>query len=159
MRCIGTGRAAQSVVLLTLATAGLCPAGVGAAQPAGREGGAGLPLPTCAEVRASALVGGALADAFYARYPKRLADPRTVGKLPLDRDGLANVVDYLVCVAGLTEFDPVVVENGLALFADRVHGPAATARLAALAQGTGWEANAARTFRTQVRGHLRGPGR
>ena len=85
--------------------------------------------------------------------------PPTRVRGSLDRDGIASVVDYLVCVAGLTEFDPVVVENGLALFADRVHGPAATARLAALAQGTGWEANAARTFRTQVRGYLRGPGR
>lgn len=120
--------------------------------------GAGLPLPTCAEVRAAALFGAAMGDAFYRRYPRELADPQAVETLALDAPAIDNVVSYLVCVAGRTEFDPVVVDNGLALFASRRHGRAALARLSDMATAGDAQSSAARTFLTQVRGNLAGPG-
>jgi hypothetical protein len=119
--------------------------------------GAGLPLPSCAQVEAAGLTGAALGDAFYARYPKTLADPAQVEAVPLDAGGIDNAVSYLVCVAARTDFDPTVVDNGLALFASPRHGKAALARLEAIGRSGGPQAGAARTFLTQMRGNLEGP--
>lgn len=119
---------------------------------------AGLPLPSCQDVQAQGLVGGALADAFYARYPKALAGEDSVEAVALDPAGLENVVHYLVCVAGATEYDPVVAENGLALFASKRHGAAARASLDALSRSADPAATAARRFRQQIAGYLEGPG-
>lgn len=120
-------------------------------------GASGLPLPGCAEVEAAGLTGAALGDAFYARYPKALADPAGVEKMALDAAGIDNVVSYLVCVAGRTNFDPTVVDNGLALFGSARHGKAALARLETIERAGGPQAGAARTFLTQVRGNLERP--
>ena len=117
----------------------------------------GLPLPGCAEVDAAGLTGAALGDAFYARYPKALADPAAVEKMDLDAAGIDNVVSYLVCVAARTNFDPTVVDNGLALFGSARHGKDALARLEAIGRAGGAQAGAARTFLTQVRGNLEQP--
>ncbi|SOB86585.1 hypothetical protein SAMN06297144_1691 [Sphingomonas guangdongensis] len=117
----------------------------------------GLPLPTCAEVRQSALVGGALGDAFYQRYPKELADPARVDGVALNGAALANVVGYLACVATLTDYDPVVAENSLALFESPVHGRAAFARLTALAEEPGAEASGRETFLKQLRAMTKAP--
>jgi hypothetical protein len=116
----------------------------------------GLPLPTCAQIHAEGKVGGALADAFYARYPKDLAGEQTVETVPLDAAALDNVVRYLACVAGATDYDPVVVENGLALFASKRHGPAALRMLTALGKSADPAAGAARRLQAQVTGYLEG---
>lgn len=118
----------------------------------------GLPLPSCQEVQASGKVGGALADAFYARYPKALAGEASVEQLALDPAALDNVVRYLVCVAGATDYDPVVAENALALFASKRHGAAARQMLAALAHSTDPAAGAARRFDAQIAGYLHSQG-
>jgi hypothetical protein len=91
----------------------------------------GLPLPDCAAVKATGLIGGALGDAFYQRYPKVLADPATVDGVALDDAAIGNIVEYLACVAALTDGDPVVADNAAALFDSPRHGRAAFARLAA----------------------------
>jgi len=117
----------------------------------------GLPLPTCAQVEATGFTGVALGDALYARYPKMLSDPARVETTPLDAGAIDNAVSYLVCVAARTEFDPTVVDNGLALFASRRHGKAALARLEAISRSGGPQAKAASTFLTQVHGNLEGP--
>ncbi|MEH3143808.1 MAG: hypothetical protein PGN34_00245 [Methylobacterium frigidaeris] len=119
----------------------------------------GLPLPTCDEVRASRLVGAALGDAFYRRYPRSLEGEGAVERVALDRGEVANVVGYLACVAGLTGYDPTVAEQGLALFASRRHGAAAFAALDGIARGGRPEAGFATAFRRQIRGYLAGPGR
>ncbi len=116
----------------------------------------GLPLPTCAQVHAEGKVGGALADAFYARYPKDLAGEQSVEAVPLDAAALDNVVRYLACVAGATDYDPVVVENGLALFASKRHGPEALRMLAALSKTPDPAAGAARRLHAQVTAYLEG---
>ncbi|MEH3120654.1 MAG: hypothetical protein PGN16_01545 [Sphingomonas phyllosphaerae] len=118
---------------------------------------AGLPLPACAEVDATGLTGAALGDAFYARYPRTLADPAAVEKVNLDAAGIDNVVSYLVCVAARTNFDPTVVDNALALFDSARHGKAALGRLEAIGRAGGAQAGAARTLLTQVRGNLAQP--
>jgi hypothetical protein len=117
----------------------------------------GLPLPSCAALQASGKVGGALVDAFYARYPKALAGSDSVETVPLDPAGLDNVVRYLVCVAGATDYDSTVAENGLALFASKRHGGAARQLLAALARSHDPAAGAARRFDAQINGYLQGP--
>lgn len=118
----------------------------------------GLPLPSCQEVQASGKVGGALADAFYARYPKALAGEASVERQALDPAALDNVVRYLVCVASATDYDPVVAENALALFASRRHGAAASHALSALASSSDPAAGAARRFEAQITGYLHHPG-
>lgn len=118
----------------------------------------GLPLPTCDALRADGKVGGALADAFYARYPRSLAGEESVEQVTLDPAALDNVIRYLVCVAGATEYDPVVAENGLALFASKRHGAAARHALSALAGSSDPAAGAARRFDAQIAGYLRHPG-
>ncbi|WP_019368950.1 MULTISPECIES: hypothetical protein [unclassified Sphingomonas] len=118
----------------------------------------GLPLPSCQEVQASGKIGGALADAFYARYPKALAGEASVEQLALDPAALDNVVRYLVCVAGATDYDPVVAENAFALFASRRHGAAASHALSALARSSDPAAGAARRFDAQISGYLHHPG-
>ena len=115
----------------------------------------GLPLPTCAEVRADGRVGDALVDAFGARYPKALVSPDSVETVALDSAAIDNAVDYVACVASATDFDPMVAENSLALFASHRHGKAALARLAALRK-TGDPA--AKEFEEQIKGYLKGPG-
>jgi hypothetical protein len=117
----------------------------------------GLPLPTCAQVQAEGKVGSALADAFYARYPKDLAGEQSVEAVPLDGPGIDNIVRYLTCVAGAADYDPVVVENGLALFASKRHGAAALRVLTALGKSADPAAEAARRFQAQVTGYLEGP--
>ncbi|NJR77166.1 hypothetical protein [Sphingomonas corticis] len=116
----------------------------------------GLPLPDCTSVKASALVGGALGDAFYRRYPKSLADPAAVETLALDDSEMANVVGYLACVATLTDGDPVVADNAAALFASPRHGRAAFARLEALAAKGGAEAAGAARFLRQMKAQVAG---
>lgn len=116
----------------------------------------GLPLPSCDAIKADGKVGGALADAFYARYPKVLAGEESVEQVALDAPALDNVVRYLVCVAGATDYDPVVAENGLALFASKRHGAAARHALSALAQSADPIAGAARRFDAQIGGYLHG---
>jgi hypothetical protein len=116
----------------------------------------GLPLPTCAQIHSEGKVGGALADAFYARYPKSLAGEQSVEAVTLDAAALDNVVQYLTCVAGATDYDPVVAENGLALFASRRHGPAALRTLEALGRSADPAAGAARRLHTQVSAYLKG---
>jgi hypothetical protein len=118
----------------------------------------GLPLPSCADVQASGQVGSALADAFYARYPQSLAGEDSVESVRLDPAALDNVVHYLVCVAGATDYDPVVAENGLALFASHRHGAAALRRLDALGHSRDPAAEAARKFKAQIDAYLKGPG-
>ncbi len=118
---------------------------------------AGLPLPGCDAIEASGKVGGALAEAFYARYPKSLAGEASVEQVALDPAALDNVVRYLVCVAGATGYDPVVAENGLALFASKRHGAAAHHALSALARSSEPAAAAARRFDAQITGYLQGP--
>ncbi|MBB4858824.1 hypothetical protein HNO88_002150 [Novosphingobium chloroacetimidivorans] len=119
----------------------------------------GLPLPTCAQLHAEGKVGSALADAFYARYPKSLAGEQSVEAMPLDAAALDNVVRYLACVAGATDYDPVVVENGLALFASKRHGAAALRALEDLGKSADPAAEAARRLHAQVRAYLDGtPG-
>ena len=118
----------------------------------------GLPLPSCDALKASGKVGNALADAFYARYPKSLASQAGVEQVALDPAALDNVVRYLVCVAGATEYDPVVAENGLALFASKRHGAAAGRALSTLARSTDPIAGAARRFDAQIAGYLHAPG-
>ena len=118
----------------------------------------GLPLPTCDELKAGGKVGNALADAFYARYPKSLAGKASVEQVALDPAALDNVVRYLVCVAGAVDYDPVVAENGLALFASKRHGAAARHVLSSLAHSTDPAAGAARRFDAQIAGYLQGPG-
>jgi hypothetical protein len=118
---------------------------------------AGLPLPSCDELAASGKVGGALADAFYARFPMSLAGEASVEQVALDPAALDNVVRYLVCVAGATDYDPVVAENGLALFASKRHGVAARHALSALARSSDTAAGAARRFDAQIKGYLQGP--
>lgn len=117
---------------------------------------AGLPLPTCAEVRADGPAGDALVEAFGARYPKVLVSPDTVETVALDRAAVDNAVDYIACVASATDFDPMVAENSLALFASHRHGKAALARLATLGR-TGDPA--AQEFKEQIKGYLAGPGK
>ncbi|MBB5712991.1 hypothetical protein [Sphingomonas xinjiangensis] len=116
----------------------------------------GLPLPTCAQIHSEGKVGGALADAFYARYPKDLAGEQSVEMMPLDAAGIDNVVRYLACVAGATDYDPVVVENGLALFASERHGPSALRTLDALSKSPAPAAGAARRLQEQVTAYLQG---
>lgn len=118
----------------------------------------GLPLPTCDALEAGGKVGDALADAFYARYPKSLAGEASVEQVALDAAAIDNVVRYLVCVAGATAYDPVVAENGLALFASKRHGAAARQALSALARSSDPAAGAARRFDAQIAGYLHGPG-
>ncbi|WP_294331961.1 hypothetical protein [uncultured Sphingomonas sp.] len=118
----------------------------------------GLPLPTCDALKAGGKIGGALADAFYARYPKALAGEASVEQVALDPAALDNVVRYLVCVAGATDYDPAVAENGLALFASKRHGAAARHALSTLARSTDPAAGAARRFDAQITGYLHGPG-
>ncbi|WP_333573091.1 hypothetical protein [Sphingomonas sp.] len=113
-----------------------------------------LPLPSCDEIKAGGEVGEALADTFYARYPKSLAGEASVEQVALDPAALDNVVRYLVCVAGATQYDPVVAENGLALFASKLHGVAARRRLSALAHSGDPAAGAARRLDAQITGHL-----
>ncbi|WP_313538239.1 hypothetical protein [Sphingomonas sp.] len=117
----------------------------------------GLPLPRCEAIAAEGKVGGALVDAFYARYPKALAGSDSVETVPLDPAALDNVVRYLVCVAGATDEDPTVAENGLALFGSKRHGAAARQALAALARHQDPIAGAARRFEAQINGYLQGP--
>jgi hypothetical protein len=114
----------------------------------------GLPLPTCAQIHTEGKVGGALADAFYARYPKDLAGEQSIEAVPLDAAALDNVVRYLACVAGATDYDPVVVENGLALFASKRYGAAALRMLAALSKSPDPAAGAARRLHAQVTAYL-----
>jgi hypothetical protein len=118
----------------------------------------GLPLPSCDAIKASGKVGNALADAFYARYPKSLASEAGVEQVALDPAALDNIVRYLVCVAGATEYDPVVAENGLALFASKRHGAAARHALSTLARSTDPIAGAARRFDAQIAGYLHALG-
>lgn len=118
---------------------------------------AGLPLPTCAQLHAEGKVGSALADAFYARYPKPLAGEDSVETVALNTAGLDNVVRYLACVAGATDYDPVVADNGLALFASHRHGAAALRNLKALGDSNDPSAEAARRFLAQIREYLAGP--
>lgn len=119
--------------------------------------GAGLPLPSCAALEADGTVGSALVDAFYAGYPKALAGSDSVEAVPLDAAALDNVVRYLVCVAGATDYDPTVAENGLALFASKRHGAAARRLLTTLARSDDAISGAARRFDAQIRGYLQGP--
>lgn len=119
----------------------------------------GLPLPSCAEIRASALVDSALVDTFEKRYPRALVGEASVERLPLDAGQIDNAAGYLACVAGRTGLDAFVAEQGLALFASRRHGPAALAALDRIAQGGGPEARGARDYARQIRAYLRGPGR
>jgi hypothetical protein len=128
-----------------------------AANPPARPS-EGLPLPRCIEVQASPLVGSALADAFYARYPRSLAGEDSVESLMLDPAALDNVVHYLVCMAGATDYDPVVAENGLALFASHRHGAAALRALDSLGRSRDPAAEVARRFRAQIDEYLKGPG-
>lgn len=118
----------------------------------------GLPLPTCAEIKAANTPTGELVDAFDARFPKDLKGEDSVETVALDPAALDNVVGYVTCVAGLTSFDVTVAEDSLALFASKRHGAAALARLDALAAAGGELAPAARTFRKQIGDYLKGPG-
>ncbi|KMO36957.1 hypothetical protein [Methylobacterium aquaticum] len=120
---------------------------------------AGLPLPGCAEVRASALLGSALVSAFERRYPPALVGEASVERLALDPGQVENAAAYLACVAGLTGLDVYVAEQGLSLFASRRHGRAALAALDRIARGTGPEAGSARDYARQIRAYLREPGR
>jgi hypothetical protein len=120
---------------------------------------AGLPLPSCAELRAAALFDSALVDAFEKRYPRALVGEASVERLALDPGQVGNAAAYLACVAGLTGLDVFVAEQGLALFASRRHGRAALAALDRIASGTGPEAAGARDYARQIRAYLRGPGR
>lgn len=117
-----------------------------------------LPLPTCDALKADGKVGGALADAFYTRYPKSLAGEASVEEVALDPSAIDNIVRYLVCVAGATDYDPVVAENGLALFTSTRHGAAARHALSALARSSDPAAGAARRFNAQITGYLHHPG-
>ena len=120
---------------------------------------AGLPLPTCAQLHSEGKVGSALAETFYERYPKSLAGEQSVEAVPLDVAALDNVVKYLVCVAGATNYDPVVVENGLALFASKRHGDAALRALEDLGKSADPTTEAARRLHVQVVFYLAGtPG-
>ncbi|MFJ7440134.1 hypothetical protein ACIQW5_20995 [Methylorubrum thiocyanatum] len=118
----------------------------------------GLPLPSCAEVQASKLVGGALAETFDGRYPRDLADPRKVERIALDADAVANVAGYLACVAGLTDGDVNVADQGIALFASRRHGRAAFVALDAISRSDAPWAAGARAFARQMRAYRTGPG-
>ncbi|MET3722247.1 hypothetical protein [Sphingomonas trueperi] len=115
----------------------------------------GLPLPSCAALKAEGKVGNALVDAFYARYPKALAGSDSVETVPLDAGALDNVVRYVVCIAGATDYDPTVAENGLALFASKRHGAIARHALVALARSSDPAAGAARRFDAQISGYLK----
>ena len=112
---------------------------------------AGLPLPDCAEVKAAGLVGGALGDAFYRRYPTSLADPKGVDHVTLDAAAIDNVVGYLACVATLTDGDPTVADNAAALFASPRHGAAAFAALTARAHADTPEGKGAARFLQQMK--------
>ncbi|KMO36380.1 hypothetical protein VQ02_15585 [Methylobacterium variabile] len=110
-------------------------------------------------MRATARVGAALAEDFDRRYPRALAGEASVERLALDAGAIENAVGYLACVAGLTDLDVNVAEQGLALFASRRHGRAALAALDRIARGPGPEARGARAYAGQIRAYLRGPGR
>ncbi|PCG08081.1 hypothetical protein COA17_15185 [Sphingomonas ginsenosidimutans] len=112
---------------------------------------AGLPLPDCAEVKAAGLVGGALGDAFYRRYPTSLADPKGVDHVTLDGAAIDNVVGYLACVATLTDGDPTVADNAAALFASPRHGVAAFAALTTRAKAETPEGKGAARFLQQMK--------
>lgn len=141
----------RRAALLVLALAGPARAGPAAV--------AGLPLPSCAEVRAAALFDSALVNAFETRYPRALVGEASVERLALDLGQVENAAAYLACVAGLTGLDVFVAEQGLALFASRRHGRAALTALDRIARGTGPEARDASAYARQIRAYLRGPGR
>lgn len=158
---------ARSARLITPAIVGLALAACGRSTPSDARAARptetrmtapieGLPLPSCAEVRAVGQDATTIGDAFYKRYPKALAGERSVETVALGVAEIDGIVDYLACVAEATAYDPVVVENGLALFASKRHGAAALARLDALAARPGKAGEAAGRFRKQVRAYLAG---
>jgi len=122
----------------------------------GHAGGvAGLPLPACDKVRRAPPADPG--DVFDTRYPTVLMGAASVERVRLSAGQIDNVVQYLVCFAQLTNRDPVVVEDGLALFASKRQGAVARASLAAMARGEGPHASAARQFDEQVRAYLKSP--
>ena len=114
-------------------------------------------FPTCSEIEAEALDSAALSDQFDRTYPKTLVGVQSVETVALSQAELKNIVSYLVCVAGRTNYDIGVVESSLSLFASKRHGKAALGILDQIATGKSPEAANAGTFRQQVADFLAGP--
>lgn len=114
-------------------------------------------LPTCAALHASAEHHQTLLNEFERQYPKALVAPETVNNVVLTEVEIGSTTASLACLAQLSDYDPFVVEQSLALFDSQRHGAKALAALDDLAASDGPEAESGRRFAEQVRSFLAEP--
>lgn len=110
-------------------------------------------LPGCAAFEKSSSDDGA--DLFEQHYPPELIDPGTVEDTTLYAADLDTVTGFAACAAAITDYEPFVADNALALFASKKHGAAAFAALQRAAVGSTFAAKAAREFSSQMREYVK----